>query len=413
MPDIPLSFDNRRGERLSARLEMPVDGAPAAYALFAHCFTCSTDLKAVDEIVRALARAGIATLRFDFTGLGESQGDLARASLAHDVDDLLDAAALLEERYAAPRLLLGHSLGGAAVIQAAGSLPGVRAVATLGAPFDIGHVTRLLSTADREAVGAQDEASVTMAGCAFRLRRSFFDGLEEHAVSQRVRELGRPLLVLHSPVDNVVGIDSARLLFEAAMHPKSFVSLHQADHLLSRPADARFAGQLIAGWAAPYLGRDETPAWQADVADNRTVVRTEGGLRTEVMTNGFGLVLDEPIKAGGTNTGPNPYDLLSAALAACTSMTLRLYADRKQWPLEAVMVEVDHRKVHVDDCEDCTDKPKRLDLFERRIQVEGPLDDTQRARLLEIANRCPVHRTLTSEVRVESRLVDAVTAVGA
>ncbi len=358
MPDNELSFEDRRGERQRARLEVPVERAPVAYALFAHA---PLPEAAGREIVRALARAGVATLRLELTGDG---GD-------RDVDDVLDAAAALTQGYGAPHLLVGFGAAGSAALRAAARLPDVRAVATLATPYDAA------------------------------------------LLDDPLRALRRPLLVLHSPVDNVVGVDHARRIFEAALHPKSFVSLHQADHHLEREDDARFAGAMIAGWAAPHLARDEAPAWQADVADDRTVVRTEGGLRTEVLTHGFELLLDEPIKAGGTNTGPNPYDLLAAALGACTSMTLRLYADRKGWPLQAAMVEVDHRKVTVDDDGGGDGKPKRVDLFERRIAVEGPLDETQRARLLEIANRCPVHRTLTGEVRVESRLVEALEGVGA
>ena len=404
MPDTPLSFPNRRGEQLSARLALPVDGAPVAYALFAHCFTCSKDLKAVTEIVRALGRAGIATLRFDFTGLGESEGDFADTTLSHNVDDLLDATDFLERRYAAPGLLIGHSLGGAAVLQAAGRMPSVRAVATIGAPFEANHVTHLFSTSERDEAYATGAATATIAGRTFRVRKEFFEDLEEHSMQRHIRDLGRPLLVLHSPTDNVVGVDNARLIFEAARHPKSFLSLHQADHLLSRRQDARFAGEMIASWAAAYLGRDQAPAWQADIQDNRTVVRTETGLRTEAMSNGFGLLLDEPVAVGGTNTGPTPYDLLATALAACTSMTLRLYADRKRWPLAAVMVEVDHRKVHAEDSQGSETTPARLDLFERHILVEGPLDEQQRARLLEIADRCPVHRTLWSQARIVTHL---------
>lgn len=399
-------FPNRHGQTLTGRLEQPIDGTPSAYALFAHCFTCSKDLKAIREIARTLARAGIATLRFDFTGLGDSEGDFAETTLSHNVTDLLDAAAFLEESYEAPRLLLGHSFGGAAVLQAAAGLPRVQAVATIASPFDPNHITSVLRGA-RETAEAQGEVIVTIAGRSFELRREFFDDLAETAVRERLRTLGRPLLILHSPADKVVGIENAQLLFEAAEHPKSFVSLGDSDHLLTREGDTRYVGELIASWAARYIGHREVPEWQQDIHDNRTVVRTEGELRTEAMTNGFGLVLDEPVAVGGTNTGPNPYDLLATALAACTSMTLRLYADRKKWPLEAIMVDVRHKKAHVEDCESCDRSPARIDVFEKQIRLEGALDGAQRERLLEIADRCPVHRTLTSEVLVRSTLLDA------
>lgn len=410
MSSIIVRFPNRHGQTLTGRLEQPIDGAPVAYALFAHCFTCSKDLKAIREIARTLGRAGIATLRFDFTGLGESEGDFAETSLSHNVTDLIDAAAFLAERYEAPRLLLGHSFGGAAVLQAAGDLPSIEAVATIAAPFDPNHITNLLRGA-RETALAEGAAVVTIAGRSFELRRQFFDDLAEPAVRERLRSLNRPLLIVHSPADRVVGIENAHLLFEAADHPKSFVSLGDADHLLTRDGDTRYVGEVIATWAGRYIGRSEAPAWQDDIHDNRTVVRTEVGLRTEAMTNGFGLVLDEPAALGGTNSGPNPYDLLAAALAACTSMTLRLYCDRKGWPLEAVMVEVRHEKAHVEDCEACEQPTAHIDLFEQRIRVEGALDAAQQRRLLKIADRCPVQRTLTSEVRIRTALTDASAAL--
>lgn len=401
-----LRFANRHGKELTGRLELPVDGAPVAYALFAHCFTCSKDLKAVREISRTLGRAGIATLRFDFTGLGASEGDFADTSLSHNVGDLQDAAAFLEQRYEAPKLLVGHSFGGAAVIQAATLLPEVRAVATIAAPYDPNHISSLLGGA-RDAAMAGGEVDITIAGRSFQLRREFFDDLAETKVRETLRGLRRPLLILHSPIDSVVGIDNAGLLFAAALHPKSFVSLDDADHLLTRASDARYAGEVIASWSSRYLGRPERPAWQQDIHDNRTIVRTEALLRSEALTNGFGMVLDEPISVGGTATGPSPYDLLATALAGCTSMTLRLYADRKKWPLEAVTVEVNHQKVHVEDCTTCEQPSARIDVFERQIRIEGPLDEAQRARLVEIADRCPVHRTLTSEVRIRTTLLAA------
>ncbi len=404
-------FANRHGQELTGRLELPVDGTPIAYALFAHCFTCSKDLKAVREISRTLGRAGIATLRFDFTGLGASEGDFADTSLSHNVDDLVDAAAFLKEQYESPKLLIGHSFGGAAVLQAAAHLPDVRAVATIAAPYDPNHIADVLGGA-RDAAMASGEVDVTIAGRSFQLRREFFDDLAEAKVRETLRGLRRPLLILHSPIDSVVGIDNAGLLFTAALHPKSFVSLDDADHLLTRTSDAQYAGEVIASWSARYLGRPEKPAWQEDIHDNRTIVRTEAGLRSEAMTNGFGMVLDEPLAVGGTATGPSPYDLLATALAACTSMTLRLYADRKKWPLEAVTVEVSHKKVHVEDCTTCEQPSARIDVFERQIRVEGPLDEAQRARLVEIADRCPVHRTLTSEVRIRTILLDAQPGTG-
>jgi putative redox protein len=404
MPPNAVRIDTRRGDTLAARLDLPVDRSPVAYALFAHCLgrpdagEDDAAVGAAGEISAVLARAGIGVLRLD---LGAAREEGASGPVA--VEDLLDAAEHLRSNHGPVRLLLGHSLGGAAALLAAQELDEVRAVATLAAPHDA-EALRGLGGGEADPGGG----CVRIGDRWITVDAGLLRALEEGGIEDALRALRRPLLVMHSPVDNVIGIAQARRLFEGSKHPKSYVSLHQADHVLRRVEDARFAGRMVAAWAADYLGRDEAPAWQQRPDDNRTVVRTAGGLRTEAMTNGFGMVLDEPLAAGGTNTGPSPYDLLATALGACTSMTLRLYADRKGWPLAAVMVRVDHRKVHAEDCEGCEDKPRRLDLFERRIRVEGPLDDAQRERLLEIANRCPVHRTLTGQVRVDSRLVESL-----
>jgi uncharacterized OsmC-like protein len=305
---------------------------------------------------------------------------------------------------------VGHSLGGAAVLAAAPELSSVRAVATVGAPADPQHVERLL-VEGREEIEKEGEARVDIGGRPFTIRRSFLDGLRESGLPEAVARLGRPLLLLHSPIDKVVGIDNARRLFGAARHPKSFVSRDRADHLLSDPADAEFAGSLIASWARRYIERPRLADWKSDPHDNRVVARTAQGLRTEILADGFGLVADEPAAVGGTETGPTPYDLLAAALGACTTMTLRLYADRKQWPLEAVQVRVRHSKVHAQDSARDAEGALRggkLDRFERELELLGPLDDTQRERLLEIANRCPVHRTLEEgPVEIATRLLQA------
>lgn len=407
MPTRKVTFDNGRGDLLTARLELPIDGEPLAFALFAHCFTCSKDLKAVRWIVDAMNRSGIAVLRFDFTGLGESEGDFADTDFSSNVEDLIAACGYLGRDHQAPALLVGHSLGGAAVLMAAAQLDSVTAVATIGAPSTPEHVAHLLED-DREEIEKKGEATVTIAGRSFTVRKDFLADLESANMERTLGSLGTPLLVLHSPVDDVVGIDNAREIFMAAKHPKSFVSLDSADHLLTRERDARYAGEVIAGWSRRYLSPDKEDArrksWKDDIHDNRVMVRTEDSLRTEGMANGFGIVLDEPEEVGGTDSGPTPYDYLGAALGACTSMTLRMYADRKSWPLDAVTVEVRHGKVHAEDCKECEEKPTKLDRFERHIRLEGALDDDQRARLLQIANRCPVHRTLESDVRIETTL---------
>lgn len=394
----------RGGGRLSALLDLPVDGAPIAYAIFAHCFTCSKDLKAVYHISRTLTRERIGVLRFDFTGLGESGGDFADTSLRSNVEDLLSAAEFLASRFAGPQLLIGHSFGGAAVLQAAAAIASCRAVVTIAAPADPRHVSSTLGPA-AETIASRGEAEVTIAGRTFTLRKKFLDDLRGIDPEEVIRNLNRALLVLHSPLDDVVAIENAARIFQAARHPKSFVSLDQADHLLSNLADSRYAGAVIAAWARRYLVPEAAAAVKSPAADNRITARTgAGGFLTEVLVNRHSLVADEPLSAGGTDQGPSPFDLLVAALGACTAMTLRMYADRKRWPLEAATVRLKHDKIHAADCETCETREGMLDRIEREIEIEGPLDPDQKQRLLEIADRCPVHRTLTSEVQISTRL---------
>lgn len=406
-PTMKLSFDNDHGETLAAHLDTPADGAPIAYALFAHCFTCSKNLRAVGHISRALCRRGIAVLRFDFTGLGESEGDFADTNFSSNVGDLVAAARFLEAEYEAPAVLVGHSLGGAAVLLAAGQIESAKAVATIAAPADPAHVKNLLTEALEEIEG-EGEAQVALAGRPFTIKKQFLRDLDAPNMHDAIRGLGRALLAFHGPLDNTVGIENATKIFKSAKHPKSFVSLDEADHLLSNEADAQYVGAVAAAWASRYVGESQAVQKATAADDNRVTARTgPGGLRTEVVANGHALVADEPTDVpGGANTGPTPYDYLAAALGACTSMTLRMYADRKEWPLEEAITHVRHAKIYAEDCAHCDTQEGKLDRLERRVEATGDLTDEQRQRLVEIANKCPVHRTLEGEIDVVTSLAD-------
>ncbi len=390
-----IQFDNGRGQLLSARLDLPVDGEPIAYALFAHCFTCSKDLKAIGNISRSLVSRGIGVLRFDFTGLGDSEGEFSETNFSGNAEDIIAAAEMLGRDFMAPAILIGHSLGGAAVLLAAGRLPRVKAVATIGAPFDPQHVSHLFDEAVDEIKGT-GSANVTIAGRPFKIEKQFLRDLSKQNPARYIRSLKRALAVFHSPIDQIVGIENASLIFDAARHPKSFISLDHADHLLTSADDSSYVGSVVAAWATKYIeGLPQQEVKHLDPRDNHVVARIgDTGFRTEVLANGHSLVADEPRSVGGDNTGPTPYDLLVASLGACTAMTLRMYADRKDWDLRAVTVRLHHAKVHAEDCDCDTKAAGRIDKIKRLIRLEGNLSDEQRSRLIEIAERCPVHRTL-------------------
>jgi uncharacterized OsmC-like protein/alpha-beta hydrolase superfamily lysophospholipase len=407
-----LTFPGSQGATLAARLELP-DGEPIAYALFAHCFTCTKDIFAAGRIAEGLAERGIAVLRFDFTGLGASEGDFAHTNFTSNVDDLVKAAAFLRDKYAPPKILIGHSLGGAAVLAAADRVPEAVAVATIGAPADPSHVTHLLKEKQAE-IEAKGEAEVQLAGRPFRIQKQFLDDIATHSNEGKLAKLGKALLIFHAPRDKYVGIENAGLIFQAAKHPKSFVSLDDADHLLSRRSDAVYVADVLAAWATRYLGARQAAVTAEPLPTGQVVVAERGAdpahgisrLAQEVLVGSHRLVADEPLAAGGSNLGPNPYDFLLAGLGACTSMTLRLYADHKKWPLEKVTVRLSHEKIHAEDCADCETKEGKIDRIERQIEIAGPLDAAHRQRLLEIAEKCPVHRTLHSEIKIVSQLIE-------
>ena len=401
-----VSFPGAHGAQLAARLDMPTARAPSAYVLFAHCFTCSKDTKATSLIAEALAEEGLATLRFDFTGLGGSEGEFANTNFSSNVADLVAAARWLEREHAAPSLLVGHSLGGSAVLAVASQIPSARAVATINAPSDPAHLGKLFAGREEE-IRTQGTAEVDLAGRRFTIRREFLDDIAMQKIAQAVAELRRALLVMHAPADTVVSVDHASAIFLAAKHPKSFVSLDTADHLLTRREDARYAAKVLAAWATRYLPVTTVPA-AADPPRDIVMVREtmHGKFQQRITIGPHTLVADEPIDVGGMDSGPTPYDLLLAGLGACTAMTVRLYADAKGIPLASVGVDLMHAKVYAKDCAECETKDGKIDRIERVLHLAGDLDAAAKAKLLEIADKCPVHRTLHSETQVSTRLAE-------
>ena len=404
MPVERISFPGHAGT-LDARLDLP-EGPVLATALFAHCFTCSKDIPAARRISARLAGAGIAVLRFDFTGLGHSDGEFANTSFTSNVQDLERAVAYLEERGMPPSLMIGHSLGGAAVLKATANLPQIKAVATLGAPFDPGHVTHNFADALPE-IAAKGEAEVSLGGRPFRIGQAFVEDVASEALAPSIERLHAALMVLHAPGDAIVGIENASQIFLAAKHPKSFVTLDDADHLITRAEHAEYAADIIATWAKKYLAlKPPAPPIGAPEGIVRSSEADPNGYLQDI-THGtrHHILADEPRAYGGTNQGLSPYGLLSAGLAACTSMTIRMYARRKGWPLEHVSVDVSHDKVHAQDAD--TASGDKVDTWKRVIALRGTLDTDQRARLLEIADKCPVHRTLEKSSTVITELADA------
>ncbi|WP_422362834.1 alpha/beta fold hydrolase [Pyruvatibacter mobilis] len=404
-----VEFAGSQGAMLAGRLELP-HGKPRAFALFAHCFTCSKDVFAASRIAARLCAHGIAVLRFDFTGLGQSDGDFANTHFSSNVADLLKAVDYLRSEHEAPSILIGHSLGGAAVLAAAGDVPEAKAVATIGAPADAAHVAENFH-AHLETIETKGEAEVELAGRRFNIRKEFLEDIRSQQLTPRITAMKKALIVFHAPRDETVGIDNAEKIFVAARHPKSFVSLDDADHLLTRRKDAAYVADVLSAWATRYLGEeavDNKPLVKGEPG-RVTVVETRAGkFQNQVIAGEHLLLADEPVSVGGMDTGPTPYQYLNAALGTCTAMTLRMYADHKKLSLDRVVVRVGHDRIHVDDCAECAEHEGNtngmVDVLERDIELEGDLDDETRSRLMEIADKCPVHRTLENKIVVRTSL---------
>jgi uncharacterized OsmC-like protein/esterase/lipase len=389
-----VSFENTEGSLLAGVIDFPLTGQPKAFAIFAHCFTCSKTLRAVDNISQGLVNNDIAVLKFDFTGLGQSEGAFAESNFSSNISDLEKAYEFLSENFDSPQIIIGHSLGGAAVLHASASMEAVKAVVTIGAPANPTHVKRLFSN-DQKEIEKTGEAEVQIGGRPFRIKKQFLDDLEAKSSEKVLSSLGKSLLVLHSPQDKIVSIENATEIYLAAKHPRSFVTLDGADHLLSEPEDSYYVGNLIGPWAARYI-RDTATPQRAPEGEVWTRI-SEKGYLTEMTAGQHHLVADEPVGSGGTDLGPSPYGYLLSALGACTAMTLRMYADFKKLELTGVEVKLTHDKIHKQDGDQSEKASGKIDQIKRLIKLEGNLTQAQRKRLIEIADKCPVHKTLEAK----------------
>lgn len=394
-----LKFRNREQLELSGVIHFPKTNKPLSFALFAHCFTCTKSINAAVAISETLAQQGIATLRFDFTGLGSSKGDFANSDFSSNINDLIDAADFLKSDFEAPQLLVGHSLGGTAILAAAEKIPSAKAVVSIGSPSQPEHILHLLSESLDE-LKQTGSANIELAGRPFEFKQAFVDDVRSHNINYR--NLNKALLIMHSPHDDTVSVDEAGKIFTQAMHPKSFLSLDGADHLLSRKNDSQYVAKVLVNWAMRYIDCSESDDTisQGITANSKT----DHGFLCQVQANGHQFLADEPTSYGGTNLGPSPYDLLGSALATCTAMTLNMYARHKKIDLQSVQVKVDHSRIHANDCNDCDKESGKVDFFNRSISLEGNLSVAQQARMLEIADKCPVHKTLENEIKIGTEL---------
>lgn len=399
-----VSFTNKDEEQLAGRLELPLDQEPHNFVIFAHCFTCTKNLTAVKNVGRALTDAGFGVLRFDFTGLGESEGDFENTNFSGNVEDLFEAAAFLEKNYMAPTLLIGHSLGGAAAIFAASKITSIKAVAVINSPSHPAHVMHLLKNSKLE-ITKNGKAKVNLGGIDFTIKKQFLDDLENKSLIDVVKSFGKALLILHSPQDTMVSIKNAEEIYKAAYHPKSFVSLDGVDHLLSKKEDSQYVGQVIAGWASRYV---EIPSLEEIKSKSKVAasLNSDDKFTTHLKLGDHYFTADEPTNFGGNNFGPSPYEFLSAGLAACTVMTIQMYAKRKKWEVENVTCHINYSKDHATDCERCEEDSAKIDTFTREIKLKGNLTEDQKNKLLEIADKCPVHKTLHTKTQIITKLVE-------
>jgi len=405
MKSSKINFTNAKGETLSGRLDLPLEQDPHNFAIFAHCFTCTKDFSAVRNVSRALASEGFGVLRFDFTGLGDSDGDFANTNFSSNVDDLISAADFLAKSYKAPTLLVGHSLGGSAAIFAASEIESIEALATIGAPSNPVHVQKQLGK-KLEKIENDGEAVVQLAGRDFTFKKQFLDDLKTVSCEDAARNLNKALLIMHSPQDATVSIKNAEEIYHAAHHPKSFVTLDGSEHLLIDKKNAAYVGKVISGWAARYIAMPlpETIKTTHQVAAS---LDQEDGFTTQLKLGNHYLKADEPTRVGGKDYGPTPYELLAGSLSACTAMTIQMYAKRKEWDVKNVLVHTSYSKDYAKDCSDCeNNESAKIDTFNREIQFEGTLDEKQLKRLLQIADKCPVHKTLHSETQIITKLID-------
>jgi len=402
MPAKKVEFTNKKGLKLAGKIEFPLTKKPEAFAIFAHVFTGSKNLASARHISRALTLNGFAVLRFDFAGLGDSEGDFSNTNFTSNVNDILSAAQFLEENFEAPKIIVGHSLGGAASVFAAKELDSIQAVATIGTPSEPEHVTHLFNC-KMEDIEKYGEAVVEVGGRPFTIKKQFIEDLRSKNMFTLVKDLRKAILILHSPQDRVVEINHAAKIYQAAHHPKSFVTLDHADHMLMNKDDAFYTGNVISSWVKRYIDINKSPS----LSTTKQVVAQLGadGYTTRIMAGKHGLLADESEALGGNDFGPSPYELLNSALAACTAMTLQMYARRKKWDLQDVKVHISFNRSYKEDCASCSEEERRLEHFDKHIELIGDLTAEQHARLLEIAERCPVHRTLSADPSFSQTLV--------